>query len=182
MYLDGIETERLVFRKIEKNDALGWETYFKDNPNLKYLGIDLTMSIKAQAENWINIQLKRYKDKRYGLHTLIEKETGKYIGQCGLLEQTINGKKEIEIGYHLIPAFWGKGFATEAAKKCRDFAFENKLTERLISVIDKRNIASQNVARKNGMIISESAKLFGLDVFIFRINKADWLTSKRILV
>ncbi|WP_445589469.1 GNAT family N-acetyltransferase [Sunxiuqinia sp. A32] len=171
MYLDGAETERLRIRKLELSDIAIWESFFENNDYLPYLGLDLSSDKKAQAKEWIEIQLRRYQEKRYGHHALIDKQTNQFIGQCGLLTQEIDGKTEIEIGYHILPAYWGKGYATEAANKFRDYAFQNNLCNSLISIIDIRNIASQKVAEKNGMRKTRQIKYHGLDVFIYRIDK-----------
>ena len=105
MYLHGIETSRLWFRKLDKSDEKLWESFFEDNPNLEFLGLDLSLSIKAQSRDWIKIQLVRYEENRFGHHALVEKETGDFIGQCGLLKQEIGGVTEVEIGYHILPEY-----------------------------------------------------------------------------
>lgn len=170
MYLNGVETDRLKIRSLNLSDIPIWATFFEDNPSLPYLGLDLSLDKKQQSMFWINRQLERYANDLYGHHALILKETNELVGQCGLLAQTVDGMKEIEIGYHVLPKFWGKGFATEAAIKFRDYAFQNKISDSLISVIDIRNTASQNVAKKLGMKNEKQIKYFGLDVFIYRIT------------
>ncbi|TAJ12794.1 N-acetyltransferase [Marinilabiliaceae bacterium JC017] len=174
MYLDGAETNRLLIRKLEPSDIAIWETFFENNNSLPFLGLDLTMDNKAQAKDWIERQLWRYENNKYGHHALIDKQTNKFIGQCGLLTQEINHQTAIEIGYHILPEYWGMGYATEAAKKFRDYAFENNLSDSLISIIDVRNIASQKVAEKIKMKRDKQASYFNLDVYIYRIDKEEW--------
>ncbi len=170
MYLDGEETDRLTIRALEISDIPIWETFFENNPSLRYLGIDLNMDKNEQSKAWINRQIERYQTNLYGHHALISKETNEFIGQCGLLTQKIKGVKELEIGYHILPKYWGKGYATEAAIKFRDYAFNNKISKTLISVIDIQNSASQNVAKKLGMHNEKLIRCHGLDVFVYRIN------------
>jgi len=170
MYLTGIETARLRFRKLDMSDAKDWEQFFENNHGLEYLGLDMTLDKKAQSIDWIKRQLTRYKENRSGHHALLDKGSGNFIGQCGLLKQEVEGKSETELGYHILPEYWGKGFATEAASKIRDYTFANKLCNSLISVIDIRNMLSQKVAEKLGMKIDKELHLFGLDVFIYRIT------------
>lgn len=170
MYLNGAETARLKIRSLELCDIPTWESFFENNHSLSYLGIDLSLDKKQQSRAWIDRQLERYSKGLYGHHALILKEKNEFIGQCGLLVQTIDGIKEIEIGYHVLPKYWGNGFATEAAIKFRDYAFKNMISDSLISVIDIWNTASQNVAKKLGMKNEKQTKCFGLDVFIYRIN------------
>lgn len=171
MYLHNTETNRLKIRKLELSDIDEWEQFFVNNPNIEYLGLDDSLDNQSQAEDWIKRQLLRYESNGFGHHALIEKESGKFIGQCGLLTQEIEGKIEIELGYHILPEFWGNGFATEAAKKFKTFAFAEDICSTLISVIDIRNTPSQNVARKLGMQAEKQIPFFGLEVFIFRTYK-----------
>ena len=174
MYLDGHETERLLIKKLSIDDIPVWEEFFVNNPSLPYLGLDLSLSSSEQAARWIQFQLERYSIRRYGHHALIDKHTGAFIGQCGLLTQLVDGESVLEVGYHILPKYWGNGYATEAARKFRDFAFESNLCDKLVSIIDVRNIASQKVAEKNGMKKSKQVKYFNLDVFIYHISKEEW--------
>lgn len=170
MYLHGRETTRLRFRTLQKSDIITWEKFFENNPNIEFLGLDLSLDIKEQSKDWIERQLSRYEEHSYGHHALIDKETGEFIGQCGLLKQQIEEIKEIEIGYHILPGHWGKGYATEAAMKVRDYAIENKVCKSLISIIDNRNIKSQKVAKKIGMKADRRMHLYGLEVILFRMH------------
>jgi len=63
----------------------------------------------------------------------------------------VNGQPEIEIGYRLAKSAWGQGYATEAARSVRDFAFLTLGMKRLIAMIDPSNVASIRVAEKIGM-------------------------------
>lgn len=170
MYLHNTETKRLKIRRLELSDIKAWEQFFINNPNLAYLGLDNSLDNRAQAEDWINRQLSRYENNSLGHHALIDKTTGKLIGQCGLLSQKIEGKTEIELAYHNLPEYWGKGYATEAAKAIKDYAFSKNIGKSLVSVIDTRNKGSQNVARKLGMKQQRQISFHGLKVFIYRTH------------
>jgi len=61
----------------------------------------------------------------------------------------------LEVGYHLQKAFWKHGYATEAAIACRDYAFDKLNASEVFSIIRDNNIASQNVAKRNGMTIKD---------------------------
>ncbi len=88
--------------------------------------------------------------------------------------QDIEGAIELEIGYSILPKFWHRGYASEAAKKCRDFAFENNFADSLISIIHIDNLGSQKVAKNNGMTASSQSEYKGMPVDIYRINKDEW--------
>jgi len=175
MYLGRTETERLIIRELALSDIKDWEAFFVNNSSLDYLGFDVNFDKHTLSKEWIGIQLERYQNNRYGHQALIEKTTGKFIGQCGLLTQTFEENEIIEIGYHILPEYWGKGFAPEAAKKIRDFAFKNKIADEFYSIIDIRNLASQRVAQKIGMKIEKQAKYFHLEVYLYKISRQEWL-------
>jgi ribosomal-protein-alanine N-acetyltransferase len=86
-----------------------------------------------------------------GLWATIHKETNRFIGRCGLLPWTIDGRYEVEVAYMLAKEFWGRGLATEAARGIAHYAFEQLKRTRLICLIDRENRASIKVATKIGM-------------------------------
>jgi RimJ/RimL family protein N-acetyltransferase len=112
------------------------------------------------------------------MNVLIDKSTGRIVGQCGLLVQEVDNDSEFEIGYSILPEYRRMGFATEAAHKCRDFAFNNSFSETLISIIHNENENSEKVAVKNGMKKTKRTVYKEMPVNIFRITKDDWLSLK----
>ena len=124
---------------------------------------------EERAKHWVEKQLDRYANKRNGLQVLIDKKTNEFIGQWGLLLQEVDGEIEIEVAYHILKKYWGKGYAPEAAGAFIDYAFKNSLTSSVISIIDKRNIKSQRVAEKNGFTREKETKWSSMDVFVYRI-------------
>ena len=96
-----------------------------------------------------------------GLWATIHKETGQFIGRCGLLPWEIDGKLEIEIAYLLDKHFWHQGLATEAAKGIMEYGFQELHLSRLICLIDPGNIPSQRVAERIGMTLER--KVDGID-------------------
>ena len=93
-----------------------------------------------------------------GLWATIHKETGKFIGRCGLLPWTIEGQPEVEVAYTLAQDFWGQGLATEAAHAILQYAFEQLHLSRLICLIDPANHASRRVAEKIGMTLEKEVE------------------------
>jgi ribosomal-protein-alanine N-acetyltransferase len=86
-----------------------------------------------------------------GLWATIYKENGKFIGRCGLLPWSIDGRQEVEVAYTIARSYWGQGLATEAAEAILQYGFRQLNLSRLVSLIEPENAASQRVAEKIGM-------------------------------
>lgn len=171
--LENEETERLYFRKIHLSDFKAWLEFFKDPSSFQYWVTELKAP-EVECENWYKKQFDRYETGRGGMNALIEKGSNKLIGHAGLLVQQVDGKAELEVAYSLLPEQRNKGYATEAARKCIDVAFQNEYWSTLISIISTTNKPSANVAIKNGMKADKQTVYNQNDVTIFRISKMDW--------
>lgn len=176
--LAGQESTNLLFREIQESDFGDWLEFHKD-PDTSIHWISQKESPEIECRKWYDYQFQRYKNDKGGMNALIEKKSGKLVGHCGLLVQTIDEITELEIGYSLLKKFWNKGYATEAATKCRNFAFENNFSASLISIISLSNKASEKVALKNGMQVDKQTVYNGNEVNIFRITKNKWLINNR---
>ena len=143
-----LETERLYLRKIGPDD-------FEDL--CKILGDEETMYAyegafsHEEAREWLDRQMARYEKWGFGLWAVILKENGEMIGQCGLSMQPWKEGELLEIGYLFQRAFWHQGFAIEAARACKDYAFEVLDAKEVCSIIRDTNTASKKVAIRNGM-------------------------------
>ena len=172
--LENQETERLKFRILKDSDFQEWTKLFKDNEVSKVLGMDKIGTPKEQCEKWFEWTYDRYKNDLGGQNILIEKSTNKIIGQCGLLVRELNEVREIEVAYSILPNYRRKGFATEASQKCRDYAFKNNYSERLISIINTENPNSAKVALNNGMENNRTIEFHGNQVNIYQITIDKW--------
>jgi ribosomal-protein-alanine N-acetyltransferase len=175
IYEENLETERLVTRKLVYNDFKIWTEFFEDKESVKFLPDYSLPTSESRAINWIERQLKRYENKQFGLQALTEKTTGQFVGMCGLISQEVEGIKELEVGYHLLKQYRGKGYAAEAAKFFRNYAFINELSPSVISIIHTGNIRSQGVAAKNGMSRERQCTWNNIDVYIYRVSNRESL-------
>ncbi len=172
--LEGQETDRLIFRKIQESDFDIWLEFCKFQDSLKYIFSQKELEIEDPIERckiWFDRVFLRYKNNLGGMNAMIDKKTGEFVGQCGLLIQTVDEIEELEIGYSLMPNFRGQGYAIESAKKCKYFAFEKNFSNSLISIIHINNQASAKVAIANGMTLEKTTISKGDAVNIFRVNK-----------
>ena len=178
-YEDGLQTDRLITRFLTPEDIPAWAAFFKDKEALEFLSTFGFNSDIDMSKFWIEKQLLRYKENRFGLQALIHKETNEFIGQCGLVSQQVGGVAEMEIGYHIIKKYWGQGYASEAAKCFMNYAFTNNLAPSLISIIDINNIKSQRVADKNKLTRERQTTWAHHNVYIYRITKEKWQNSQQ---
>lgn len=111
----------------------------------------------------------------FGFWAVIDKNTKSFIGQVGLLVQNVNGKEELEIGYLLKRKYWNKGYATEAAIACKEYAFNCLNKNRVVSIIRDNNYSSQRVAKRVGMRIEGEIikQYYNMDMphYIYAIDK-----------
>ncbi len=167
--LDGEESNRLFFKRVSLDNYAEWLEFFK-NPDTSRHWIADYDTPEIECQKWYARQRERYAQKDGGMNALIDKESNKLVGHCGLLKQVVDGISELEIAYSLLPVFWNKGYASEAAARCRDYAFEHNLSPSLISIISLPNRESEKVAVKIGMTLDKTTVYRANDVNIFRIQ------------
>ena len=92
-----------------------------------------------EVQEWLDKQIFRYQKWNFGLWAVILKETNEMIGQCGLTKQPWKDKEVLEIGYLLARPYWHKGYAIEAAKACKTYAFEILKADEVCSIIRDTN-------------------------------------------
>ena len=143
-----LETERLYLRRLEPGDFDALCAMMQDGEVMyAYNGPFSAEEVRA----WLDKQMKRYDERGFGLWAVILKKTGELAGQCGLFLQKWKDREVLEVGYMFHKAHWHKGYATEAAQACKEYAFDTLGAEEVYSIIRDTNLPSQNVARRNGM-------------------------------
>lgn len=148
-----IETERLLLREMNEGDYLDLCKILQDK-DVMY-AYDGPFS-DEEVQQWLDNQKERYRRNEFGLLALVLKDTNEMIGQCGLTLQEYKNEQVLEIGYLLKKEFWGNGYATEAAKACKEYAFQTLKVNEVFSIIRDTNIASQQVAIRNGMKVKDT--------------------------
>lgn len=148
-----LETERLALREMQPSDFDALCRIMQDEQTMTaYEGA----FSDAEVQAWLDRQLERYRTWGFGLWAVILKEAGAMIGQCGLTMQPWKGQEVLEIGYLFERRYWHRGYATEAARACKAYAFDVLNANEVCSIIRDTNTASQNVALRNGMQRADS--------------------------
>jgi ribosomal-protein-alanine N-acetyltransferase len=163
-----LETQRLVLREFQHEDLDALAAILCDRETMRYYPVSFD---SAAVADWIQRNRTRYANHGHGLWAMILKSTRELIGDCGLVRQSVDAVDEIEIGYHVRRDLWNQGYASEAARACRDYGFANLKVDRLISLIRPENLASRRVAEKNGMTIWKEVTKADLLHYVYAIKR-----------
>jgi [ribosomal protein S5]-alanine N-acetyltransferase len=142
-----LTTARLLLRQLMPDDARQLYLLNSDPEVLRYTG-DLPYTSIEEARTFI-LRYNQYSLYQCGRLAMIEKETGWFIGWCGLKYRVF--EDETELGYRLKKEFWNRGFATEAALACIRYGFQELKRSCIIGRVLKANKASIRVLEKIGM-------------------------------
>lgn len=130
---------------------------------------------EEKVRYWINWNITNYETFGFGLWAVVLKDTNEMIGDCGITMQTIDGEIKPEIGYHINKKYQRRGYATEAARKCRDYVFQNTPFNIIYSYMKYTNIGSYSVAIKNGMkLIKEYDDPKNIISKAYAITRKEW--------
>ncbi|QTE70816.1 GNAT family N-acetyltransferase [Clostridiales bacterium FE2011] len=143
-----IETERLLLRPYTLSDFDSLYEIMSDPETMQHYPAPFD---EEKTRNWITWNLDNYEKYGFGLWAVILKETGEFIGDCGITLQNIDGEILPEIGYHIHKKYWRRGFAKEAARAVRDWGFRNTQYDIFYSYMKYTNIGSWSTALANGM-------------------------------
>ena len=143
-----LETERLYLLQLTESDFGSLCKILRDEETMYAYNGAFSVS---EVQDWLDKQLARYEEYGFGLWAAVLKETDRVIGQCGLTMQDWNGREVLEVGYLFQKEYWHKGYAAEAAKACKEYAFSRLGADEVCSIVRDTNTASQNVALRNGM-------------------------------
>ena len=163
-----LETERLLLRMWrEETDFEPFAEMCADPEVMRYLGgkpLD-------RMEAWRNmaVHVGHWQMRGYGHFAVEEKSTRKFIGRLGFLNPV--GWPAFEIGWTLARQSWGKGYATEGARRALDYAFNELDRTHVISLIHPDNKGSIAVAERLGEKVEGKTELFGHDVLIYGIDR-----------
>ena len=143
-----IETDRLLLRDTTVDDYEALYDIMSDPETMRHSPKPFD---EEKTRNWIQWNLDNYRKYGFGLWAVILKDTGAFIGDCGITLQSIDGEMLPEIGYHIHKKHWRKGYGSEAAKAVRDWVFQHTKYEAVYSYMKYTNEASYRTAMANGM-------------------------------
>ena len=167
-----IETERLILRKYTIEDFEALYEIVSDPETMQHYPAPFDVD---RTKGWISWNLEYYEKYGFGLWAVVLKETGEFIGDCGITIQNIDGEMLPEIGYHIHKKYWRKGFGKEAAIAARDWAFEHTDYDIVYSYMKYTNIGSYKTAIANGMKrVKEYADSKNTISYAYAITREEW--------
>ena len=163
MQIPELETERLKLRAWRESDLEPLSAFYADEVSCRFIG---GMLPRDQVWRRLAAMIGHWVLRGYGFWALEEKATGAYVGWSGLWYP--EGWPEPEIGWSLAASARGKGYATEAAKRARDYAYGELGWTTAISLIASENTGSRAVAERLGAKPDYEMELYGKPAIVFR--------------
>ena len=173
------ETKRLYAKKLTADSIFDLKKMLQD-PRVMYAYEGVFDDEMTEA--WLNKMLWRYDEYGFALNGIYLKTTDEMIGQCGITMQEYQNSLVHEVGYLFCADFWHQGYATEAAKAARDYAFTVLKAPRVFAFVRDTNTASMNVARRCGLkaidIIIKHYRNVIMPHIVFVLTQNEWSLLK----
>lgn len=162
-----LTTERLVLRQFTMDDLPALFRIVQEPDIFRYFPTKSAWTME-KTESALAHQLNNWRTVGYGQWAVTMKDSGQLMGWCGM--EFLPDTNETEAGYLLSNMFWGKGYATEAARASLKFGLETVGLKEVIGLTDPENIASQRVLEKCGMTFTRRQIYFGMEMFRYAIQ------------
>ena len=169
-----LKTERLIIRPWTLDDL----------PHYKAMSIDVGYNCfsppgiflvkdENEAAEKIKARIKLFEESRIGKFLIFEKSSGDFVGTCGADFFDLDGAKEVELGYRVMLAHWGKGYATESAKEVVSYLLEEVKLKSVFGFALNQNKQSVKILKKIGFKFLREFMWFALPHQLFEIKMCD---------
>ncbi len=144
------KSERLGFRNWTAHDKIKMGRINADPKVMEYFPTSIS---QKQTDAFIDRMKTQFSENGYCYFAVEKLKTKEFIGFIGIAKQTFESDFTpcVDIGWRLAKTEWGKGFATEGAKKCLEYAFDKIGLQNIKSICPKVNEKSEKVMKKIGM-------------------------------
>ncbi len=164
-----LNTPRLSLRPFQSTDAEILHRIYQEEGVLRYFPNPVPPP-RDRVDRWLAGQRSHWEKYGYGNWGIVPAGGYEMIGWVGL--QFLPELNETEVGFVLGRDYWGKGYATEAARKSLQFGFERVRLQQIIALVHPDNIASRRVIEKCGMQYLNSIFLWGIDLQRYQLSAA----------
>ncbi|RBL90285.1 GNAT family N-acetyltransferase [Chitinophaga flava] len=162
------QNSKIVIREFLPAELSIFCKLFKDDSVTRYL----PFRTPEQYIEAFHDALEDYKKGPFGRWGIFDAVNNDFIGMC-LARFFADMPSQVEIGYTLSQAYWGKGIATESSKALVDYCFTNTDTHEVVAVTDLDNIGSQKVLEKAGLRRVDNLKRGDIELAYFMIRRSD---------
>ncbi len=172
-----LRTDRLILRELTPDDTPALARILGDAEVMRH-SVHGVMSEQSTGE-FIEWCRHSYRQHGFGPMAVVDKSSSTLAGFCGLNAEQVDGADEVEIGYRLATAWWGRGIGTEAARATLAHAFGRLGVDSLIAIVEPTNVASVKVIQKLGFSGFIHSQYHRRGVRIYRMTEQQW-SSVRI--
>src|SRR5262245_7861347 len=167
-----LETERLRLRMFRDGDLDAYAAMSADPEVMRYLGATGQPLTRPEAWRQMAMLLGHWQLRGYGVWAVEERASGRFLGRIGLFNP--EGWPGLECLWTLARGAWGKGYATEGARRALEYAFTHLRQARVISLIRPGNTVSIRVAERLGQTLEGRVTLFGIEALVYGISREDF--------
>ncbi|HEV8590305.1 MAG TPA: GNAT family N-acetyltransferase [Pyrinomonadaceae bacterium] len=171
-----LETERLVLRWFREDDLDDFCRMSRDPEVMRFLGDGKPMDTMFTWRQMATFMGHWY-FRGYGIWAVEEKSSGRVVGRIGFMNPV--GWPAFELGWTLARDSWGKGYATEGARRALEYAFTEMNRDHVISLIAPDNVASIRVAERLGERVEGETTVMDREVLICGIDREQWLATRQ---
>jgi ribosomal-protein-alanine N-acetyltransferase len=164
-----LETEHLLFRPLTLSDLDDLAELYADPEVMRFLGGPRS---RADVQHALSGYIREYEIYGHSFFATIQKSDQRFIGQCGLLRQEVEGESEIELGYLLAPEYWQRGLALEGISALKVFGLQQMGFTRIVSLIPPGNVAAIHIAEQIGMEYERDVDQWGQLFRLYAVQKA----------
>lgn len=168
-----IQTPRLILREFSPDDDEQMFLLNSDPDVIRYTGDSAYTSVEEARNSLVNYD--QYKKYNRGRLAMVNRDTGEFIGWCGL--KYLPDTNETDLGFRLHKKYWNKGYASEAGKACLDYGFKTLDLPLIIAHAMNENKASIHVLEKLGMKFLREFDFDGNKGVYMQISKFDYFSS-----
>jgi ribosomal-protein-alanine N-acetyltransferase len=168
MTLPTIVTGRLTLRAFTEKDAEPLYHLMNDEEVMRYFPSTTPPNLE-RVQRLVRMQIEHWDEHGHGWWAATLSSTGELIGWNGL--QYLPETDEVEVGYLLGKAYWGRGLATEGAREGLRHGFETLNLDRIVGIVHPENLASRRVLEKLGMSLTGPARYFGMDCLHYWVER-----------
>ncbi|MBT8449917.1 MAG: GNAT family N-acetyltransferase [Gammaproteobacteria bacterium] len=172
------ETDNLLLRAFTEDDAPAFLKMISDPKVTRYTGqeIDPTTPLSEVIELMHIAPLGDYKKFGYGRHAIVDKFSDAVIGFTGL--KYLEDLDKVDIGYRLLPEYWGRGLATESCWPMLSYGFEYLKLDSIIGIAMPENLASCRILAKIGLRFIDERDYEEFVVAYYELSKNEYLSDK----